>query len=115
MKGDARVQSGERGEGSECEDDLGPTLICTASHGPLGRSKEIHFGLKESRSQNRSPARVGGGSLKAENGVVRNRGSKSWKAWRESRKERLKRRGARAWGAVEGGLFSAPFSQVQRL
>jgi hypothetical protein len=60
-KGDARVQRGERGDGSECEDDLGPTRICTASRGPLGRSKEIHFELKESRSQNRSPARVVGG------------------------------------------------------
>jgi hypothetical protein len=40
---------------------LGPSLICTASHGPLGRSREIHFGLTESRSQNRSPVENEGG------------------------------------------------------
>jgi len=54
-RGDARVQRRERGEVDECADDLGPSLICTASHGPLGRSREIHFGLTGSRSQNRSP------------------------------------------------------------
>jgi hypothetical protein len=53
--GDPRVQRRERGEVDECADDMGPSLICTASHGPLGRSREIHFGLTESRSQNRSP------------------------------------------------------------
>jgi len=48
-------QRRERGEATECADDLGPSRISTASHGPLGRWREIHFGLTESRSQNRSP------------------------------------------------------------
>jgi hypothetical protein len=53
-----------------------------------------------------------GGVVKAENGApeidAQNRG-------RFGERERLKRRGARVWGAVEGGVFSAPFSQVSRL
>jgi hypothetical protein len=60
-RGDARVQRRGRGEAGECADDLGPSHICTASDGPLGRSKEIHFGLTESRSQNRSPVENEGG------------------------------------------------------
>jgi hypothetical protein len=34
---------------------LGLSLVYTASHGSLGRSREIHFRLPESRSQNKSP------------------------------------------------------------